>query len=309
MRYTPYEQPQKPSLLNLCRPCAPGATSGTESNANSWRLTSNLDSKSSWYSPRDFGKSQRERAVTITYTVFSIYRPHVLPLSVSFVHYFIPIDSHAFLLSGIPIRVSPPTFSQRLCLSCIFFSHPWSHVVIGMWHKYPNSKCTHVVSIDTINRSIDPQTGIIRTERVLGCKQKAPMWIVKVSFIPMLASISTHISILQLFGGSEDAFVREISFVDPGTQNVTITSVNLSLSQFATCYEQIHYTPASATQTSFLQTAEIQARMALWRSAADGLEKWLVQRFEQNAQLGKSGFTDVLRNLWEERHRVPSLGD
>lgn len=171
------------------------------------------------------------------------------------------------------------------------YDHPWSHVVIGMWHKYPNSKCTHVVSIDTIDRSIDPQTGIIRTERVLGCKQKAPMWIVK------------------LFGGSEDAFVREISFVDPATQNVTITSVNLSLSQFATCYEQIHYTPASATQTSFLQTAEIQARMALWRSAADGLEKWLVQRFEQNAQLGKSGFTDVLRNLWEERHRVPSLGD
>ena len=62
-----------------------------------------------------------------------------------------------------------------------------------MWHKYPNSKCTHVVSIDTINRSIDPQTGIIRTERVLGCKQKAPMWIVKVGFIPMLARISTYI--------------------------------------------------------------------------------------------------------------------
>jgi len=138
------------------------------------------------------------------------------------------------------------------------YEHPWSHVVIGMWHKYPNSKCTHVVSIDTIDRSVDSQTGIIRTERVLGCKQKAPLWIVK------------------LFGGSEDAFVREISFVDPATQNVTITSVNLSLSQFATCYEQIHYTPASATQTSFLQTAEIQARMALWRSAADGLEKWLV---------------------------------
>lgn len=59
-------------------------------------------------------------------------------------------------------------------------SHPWSHVVMAMWHKYPNSKCTHVVSIDTIDRSVDPVTGIIRTERVLGCKQKAPIWIVKV---------------------------------------------------------------------------------------------------------------------------------
>jgi hypothetical protein len=49
-----------------------------------------------------------------------------------------------------------------------------------MWHKYPNSKCTHVISIDTIDRSVDPKTGIIRTERVLGCKQRAPLWIVKV---------------------------------------------------------------------------------------------------------------------------------
>ena len=80
----------------------------------------------------------------------------------------------------------PPFGAGRL--SC-FLRHPWSHVVIGMWHKYPNSKCTHVVSIDTIDRSVDSQTGIIRTERVLGCKQKAPMWIVKVSFIQMLLKL------------------------------------------------------------------------------------------------------------------------
>ncbi|TFK36811.1 PRELI-like family-domain-containing protein [Crucibulum laeve] len=168
------------------------------------------------------------------------------------------------------------------------YDHSWSHVVIGMWHKYPNPKCSHVVSIDVLDRSVDPKTGIIRTERVLGCKQKAPGWIVK------------------LFGGSEDAFVREISFVDPATQNATITSVNLSLSQFATCFEQIRYSPVSPHRTAFIQTAEIQARMALWRSAADGLEKWLVQRFEQNAHLGKLGFTDVLQTLGEERQHSPS---
>ncbi|KAI0344001.1 MSF1-domain-containing protein [Trametopsis cervina] len=165
------------------------------------------------------------------------------------------------------------------------YEHPWSHVVIGMWHKYPNPQCSHVVTVDVLDRSVDPQTGIIRTERVLGCKQKAPIWIVK------------------LFGGSEDAFVREISFVDPATQTTTITSVNLSLSQFATCYENIRYSPAPNNRTMFTQTAEIQARVTLWRSAADKLEGWLVQRFEQNAQLGKIGFSDVLRNLWEAKQQ------
>ncbi|KAJ7275464.1 PRELI-like family-domain-containing protein [Mycena haematopus] len=151
------------------------------------------------------------------------------------------------------------------------YEHPWAHVVIGMWHKYPNPKCSHVVSIDVLDRTVDPKTGVIRTERILGCKQKTPGWI------------------LALFGGN--------SFVDPATQNATITSVNLSLSQFATCFERIQYSPAPGNRTSFTQTAEIQARMALWRSAADGLERWLVQRFEQNAHLGKLGFTDVLRAL------------
>ncbi|EIW86466.1 MSF1-domain-containing protein [Coniophora puteana RWD-64-598 SS2] len=163
------------------------------------------------------------------------------------------------------------------------YDHPWSHVIIGMWHKYPNPHCTHVITVDVVDRSVDPQTGVIRTERILGCKQKAPTWVVK------------------LFGGSEDAFVREISFVDPSTQRATISSQNLSLSQFASCFEQISYTPASATQTSFVQTAEIQARMNMWRTAADKFEGWLVQRFEQNAHLGKVGFADVLRTMWENK--------
>jgi hypothetical protein len=59
-------------------------------------------------------------------------------------------------------------------------SHPWSHVMIGMWRKYPNPHCTHVVTVDVLDRTVDPMTGIIRTERILGCKQKAPSWIVKV---------------------------------------------------------------------------------------------------------------------------------
>lgn len=52
-----------------------------------------------------------------------------------------------------------------------------------MWHKYPNAHCTHVQTIDVLDRTVDPETGIIRTERVLGCKQKTPTWIVKVCII------------------------------------------------------------------------------------------------------------------------------
>lgn len=169
-----------------------------------------------------------------------------------------------------------------------------------MWHKYPNPHCTHVVTIDTLDRSVDPETGVVRTERILGCKQKTPIWVVKVCRCILVLALCAN-SCVQLFGGSEDAFVREVSFIDPRTQQATITSVNLSLSQFATCYESIRYSPTSDTRTAFYQSAEIQSRMTIWKGAADKLEHWLVQRFEQNAQLGKMGFTDVLRSLWESR--------
>ena len=53
----------------------------------------------------------------------------------------------------------------------------------------------------------------------------------------------------------------------------------------------------------FSQTAEIQARMELWRSMSNRLEKWLAERFEQNAQKGKLGFSDVLRSLWDGKEQ------
>ncbi|CUA72371.1 Protein UPS2, mitochondrial [Rhizoctonia solani] len=167
------------------------------------------------------------------------------------------------------------------------YNHSWAHVNLGIWHKYPNPKCAHVVSVDVVDRSVDPATGVIRTERILGCKQAAPRWIVK------------------LLGGSDDAFVREISFVDPVTARTTVTSVNLSLSQYVTVLENIVYEPLRGTdgqmQTQFTQTAEIQARMAIWRSVGERLEKFSVDRFGQNAQLGREGFEGVLGMLLEQK--------
>ena len=159
--------------------------------------------------------------------------------------------------------------------------------------------------MDVLDRSVDPKTGIVRTERILGCKQKAPTWVVKVR-TPTNQKSSIIFTLFKLFGGSEDAFVREVSFVDPASQTMTVTSVNLSLSQFATCLERIRYAPSQSApleRTSFSQTAEIQARMALWRSMSDRMETWLGERFEQNALKGKLGFTDVLRSLWEGKEQ------
>ncbi|KAG8888118.1 hypothetical protein FRB98_008384 [Tulasnella sp. 332] len=167
--------------------------------------------------------------------------------------------------------------------------HNWATVNHGVWQKYPNPHSGHVVSVDVLDRSVDPVTGILRTERVLGCKQAAPKWVVK------------------LLGGSDDAFVREVSFVDPQTSRTTVTSVNLSLSQYITVLETISYEPSAThptSKTDFRQTAEIQSRMS-WKTIGDRLEMWSVDRFSANAALGRLGFEHVLRSLREQREGQP----
>ena len=162
-----------------------------------------------------------------------------------------------------------------------------------------------MVSVDVLDRTIDPSTGVVRTERVLGCKQSAPRWVVKVSLLDLWSVLCAKGNLTQMLGGSDDAFVREVSFVDPSTSRTTITSVNLSLSQYITVLEQITYEPSQTSplsRTSFRQTAEIQARLGLWKTVSDRLESWSVERFTSNAQKGREGFEGVLRALWERRH-------
>lgn len=110
----------------------------------------------------------------------------------------------------------------------------------------------------------------------------------------------------QLLGGSDDAFVREVSFVDLKNRTTSVHSVNLSLSQYVTCLERIHYNPhpTNPEKTLFSQTAEIQARMRLWRNMSDKLETWMTERFGQNAALGRLGFESVLDRLWSNDRKM-----
>jgi PRELI-like family len=59
--------------------------------------------------------------------------------------------------------------------------YPWARSALAVWHKYPNPFATHVVSMDVIEQSYDPDTDLLRVERVLGVQQGAPTWALKVS--------------------------------------------------------------------------------------------------------------------------------
>ncbi|KAK4688437.1 hypothetical protein P7C73_g1677, partial [Tremellales sp. Uapishka_1] len=168
----------------------------------------------------------------------------------------------------------------------IVYDFPHVHTLNCLHRKYPNPFATHVLSVDTLARTIDPETGILRTERVLGIQQGAPKWISKLFSLP------------------PTAYVREIVFVDPSTLKATCMSVNLSLAQYVSCLELITYTPNpapgegetghAAPSTLFHQRATIYSGFPT-RLVARRIEKASVERFGANAGLGRRGFEWVLK--------------
>lgn len=178
----------------------------------------------------------------------------------------------------------------------IVYDHPPGHVLSSLHRKYPNPYATHVYSVDTMERSVDPETGIIRSERLIGVQQGAPKWITKLFHLP------------------PTAYVREVVFVDPSKPSATTMSVNLSLAQYVSCLELITYTPHppsaaplkppaighppestwTTPSTLFSQRAAIYSGFPT-RLIATRIEKASVERFSANAGVGKKGFDWVLQ--------------
>lgn len=171
------------------------------------------------------------------------------------------------------------------------FNYSWEEVSTANWRKYCpwNDKVTHVVAVDTLNRSVDPTTGILRTERLITCKQAAPEWVKAV------------------LGAGDSSQVFETSYVDPSSRTVTMVSWNLTWSNVINCQETVVYRPMNDRQTQFAQEAKITALCGGWQRIKNKIEDFSVNRFKDNAVLGKEGFEAVLamsrRVFAEEREK------
>jgi len=161
------------------------------------------------------------------------------------------------------------------------FEYSWEEVSTANWQKYCpwNDKSTHVIAVDTISRAVDPKTGILRTERLITCKQSAPKWL------------------NSFLGGQEVSHVYETSYVDPKAKKVTMSSQNMTWSDLLSVRETVVYRPSSAAptaRTTFQQTAKIVALCGGWQKIKNSIEEFTVERFRQNAIRGREGFEAVL---------------
>ena len=183
------------------------------------------------------------------------------------------------------------------------FDYSWDEVSTANWRKYCpwNDKSTHVIAVDTLSRSVDPKTGVLRTERLITCQQTAPAWVV------------------ALLGGSSTSHVHETSYVDPALKRVSMISSNLSWSNILSVRETVVYEPDTASKnnarssdtgsrTRFRQEAKVTALCSGWQKIKSKIEDATVERFGENAKKGREGFEEVLemsrRVFGEEKEKL-----
>lgn len=162
------------------------------------------------------------------------------------------------------------------------FDHPWEAVTCANWKKYPNELTTHVVAVDILRREVDENTGVLRTERLITCKQNVPR------FVSALI-------------GTTQTYVREVSTVDPQTKTLKMCSQNLTANNLLSVFETVVYSedPTNPGKTLFEQHAAISAFFK-WQRICNQLEEFSVKRFNENAELGKKAFDMVLQKLFGE---------
>ncbi|KAJ2962646.1 hypothetical protein NQZ79_g2287 [Umbelopsis isabellina] len=191
---------------------------------------------------------------------------------------------------------------MKLFKSVHTYDYPWSLVSAANWQKYPNEHCPHVQAVDVLDRRVDPETGILVTERLITVKQNVPTIMLKVYKNSDIGQLRiegcSNTILLQLMGTGHTQYVREISRIDPKQKTMNMDSINLTLSNYMSVAESITYEehPIEPSKTQFTQQAAISAgtKLSRWASL---VEDFSANRFSQNAATGREGFNEVLQRF------------
>mmetsp|Transcript_19127 Transcript_19127/g.31295 ORF Transcript_19127/g.31295 Transcript_19127/m.31295 type:complete len:179 (-) Transcript_19127:272-808(-) len=162
------------------------------------------------------------------------------------------------------------------------FEQPWDRVTAALWRKYPHPNCPHVLSVDVIDRHVDPVSGVLHTKRLMTTRTPVPAW---------------AISLLGL--RDSDCYFVEESTVDPRNRTMVMRSKNLSLNNLLELEETCTYSASldDPNATLFRQETSVTA---FARGVRTQIEKFCVNRFMQNSAKGRTVLEEVCERLQRE---------
>jgi hypothetical protein len=171
------------------------------------------------------------------------------------------------------------------------FQHPWRFISLANWVKYPSVKRPDLVSVDIIDKRVDPVTGRLHIRRLLVIEgANYPAWLKK------------------LFGSSIGYFVDE-TVVDARAQTLDMKSRNLTFSSVVRLEEHCRYEPDPDRPSEATLFTQIGTVTALPYGMQRAIEFACVRSFAANAEKGRGIMEDAILRVRAEAERVKSEAD
>lgn len=151
--------------------------------------------------------------------------------------------------------------------------------------KYPNQYTPHVFHVDYLSQTVDPQTGILHTERILTCGQNIPSFLAR-----------------WLGAESNRTYFYEQGQVDPRGKTLTLRSTNLCFNNLLAVEECCTYTPSQSSpkqNTVLRQDISIKSFTG-WSHIRENIEDFCVNRFFANASKGRMALENAIERIYEE---------
>lgn len=155
--------------------------------------------------------------------------------------------------------------------------------------KYPNNEfASHIVSVDVLSRSVDSETGILKTQKIIGLQQKLPTFVNKILGLPKIL------------------YFLESSETDSKGKRFRSFSTNVNLRNIAILREICEYRPNKSNptfQTHYRHTATVS--MAPKFNNFSMIEDVALNVFKSNSHSGSKLLESVLQII--ETEKPPSV--
>lgn len=155
------------------------------------------------------------------------------------------------------------------------FSRPFETVSIAFFNRYPNPYASHVLSIDTLERYVDPEGKLIST-RLIRKTGKLPNWVK-----PFLGKIS-------------ESWIIEHSVVDVGSGVMLTYTRNLDHTKIIKVEE---YTKFEKDGKSTQVNSMVKFSSGFGLGIRNRIEKWSHEKFDENIKKSRKGMSFVMEKL------------
>lgn len=156
------------------------------------------------------------------------------------------------------------------------FNFNWDQVAQGFWCRYPNPHSQHVLTEDTLERSV--RNGKLYTKRLLSKTNRVPKW-------------AEHI-----FSAKSVKIIEE-SVCDPEQKTLTTYTRNVAFTKVMSVIEKVVYKcdESEPGKTIAVRSAWIDSQMFGFSRA---IRAFGVERFRKNCHKMVAGFNIVLDSMF-----------